>query len=250
MSILLRRGAISFPAHTFPEKKLGRPTECPRPWHTGFPSPLVRKTGADACCIRFILCALCAILSVSASTGTVKSPYFSLYPAVRTAFPVNNHSAPGAKEEYSMSLGSNLSQARKKSGLSQEEVAEKLGVSRQTISKWELDETLPDIRQSKKLSTLYHLTLDELIEVDFDVKEIERVIEHTSQAVTDKVDWTKVWAKQYPVLASYPTQVRIDEYASPLRALLKKLRTDYGYSDQDACLVLKDILSKVWKDDA
>ena len=76
-----------------------------------------------------------------------------------------------------MSLGSNLSQARKKSGLSQEEVAEKLGVSRQTISKWELDETLPDIRQSKKLSTLYHLTLDELIEVDFDVKEIERVIQ-------------------------------------------------------------------------
>lgn len=149
-----------------------------------------------------------------------------------------------------MSLGSNLSQARKKSGLSQEEVAEKLGVSRQTISKWELDETLPDIRQSKKLSTLYHLTLDELIEVDFDVKEIERVIEHTSQAVTDKVDWTKVWAKQYPVLASYPTQVRVDEYASPLRSLLQKLRTDYGYSDQDACLVLKDILSKVWKDDA
>lgn len=38
-----------------------------------------------------------------------------------------------------MSLGSNLYDARKKSGLSQEEVAEKLGVSRQTISKWELE---------------------------------------------------------------------------------------------------------------
>lgn len=37
-----------------------------------------------------------------------------------------------------------------KSGLTQEEVAQKLGVSRQTISKWETDETLPDIRQSKK----------------------------------------------------------------------------------------------------
>lgn len=48
-----------------------------------------------------------------------------------------------------MNLGSNLFNARKKRGLSQEEVAEKLGVSRQTISKWELDETLPDIRQSK-----------------------------------------------------------------------------------------------------
>ena len=44
-----------------------------------------------------------------------------------------------------MNLGNNLFNARKKSGLSQEEVAEKLGVSRQTISKWETDETLPDI---------------------------------------------------------------------------------------------------------
>ena len=38
-----------------------------------------------------------------------------------------------------MRLGSSLSQARRKSGLSQEAVAEKLGVSRQTISKWELE---------------------------------------------------------------------------------------------------------------
>ena len=36
-------------------------------------------------------------------------------------------------------LGNNLAMARKKTGMSQEEVAEKLGVSRQTISKWELD---------------------------------------------------------------------------------------------------------------
>ena len=62
-----------------------------------------------------------------------------------------------------MSLGTNLFNARKKSGLSQEEVAERLGVSRQTISKWELDETLPDIHQSKKLANLYGLSLDELI---------------------------------------------------------------------------------------
>jgi len=38
-----------------------------------------------------------------------------------------------------MKLGDHLFQARKKSGLSQEEVAEKLGVSRQTISKWETE---------------------------------------------------------------------------------------------------------------
>ena len=75
------------------------------------------------------------------------------------------------QEAAAMSLGNSLFNARKKSGLSQEEEAEKLGVSRQTISKWELDETLPDIRQSKRLSVLYHLTLDELVDFDIEVKE-------------------------------------------------------------------------------
>lgn len=56
--------------------------------------------------------------------------------------------------------------------MSQEEVAEKLGVSRQTISKRELGETIPDIYQSKKLANLYNLSLDELIEFDIDVNEI------------------------------------------------------------------------------
>ena len=56
-----------------------------------------------------------------------------------------------------MKLGENLFQARKRKGLSQEAVAEKLGVSRQTISKWETDETLPDIRQAKKLAVLYRI---------------------------------------------------------------------------------------------
>lgn len=147
-----------------------------------------------------------------------------------------------------MSLGNSLFNARKKSGLSQEDVAEKLGVSRQTISKWETDETLPDIRQSKKLAVLYHLTLDELIDFDADVKEIEDMIEKTSEETQKKIDWTKVWSKKYPVLGTYQEIVNIDDYAAELRRLLKNLRIDYGYNDVDALLVLKDILSKVWKD--
>lgn len=94
-----------------------------------------------------------------------------------------------------MSLGSNLFNARKKNGLSQEEVAAKLGVSRQTISKWELDETIPDIYQSKKLAVLYHLSLDELIEFDFEIKEIEEIIENTSEETQKKINWTKAWGK-------------------------------------------------------
>ncbi|TCL56686.1 DNA-binding XRE family transcriptional regulator [Kineothrix alysoides] len=146
-----------------------------------------------------------------------------------------------------MELGNNLFNARKKSGLSQEEVAEKLGVSRQTISKWELDETLPDIRQSKKLSLLYHLSLDELIDFDLDVQEIQEVIDKTSEEVQNKVDWTKMWGKKYPILTTYQKEVDIDFYTVGLTALLDNLQKKYNYNDIDSFLVLKDILAVIWK---
>ena len=146
-----------------------------------------------------------------------------------------------------MNLGNHLFEARKKKGLSQEEVAEKLGVSRQTISKWEADETLPDIRQSKQLAILYGLTLDELIDFDIDVKEIQEVIEKTSYNLTEKIDWTKAWSQKYPILATYQKDVKIDDYANELSQLLNRLKETYGYNDLDAFLVLKDILAVVWK---
>lgn len=146
-----------------------------------------------------------------------------------------------------MSLGSSLFEARKNRGLSQEEVAEKLGVSRQTISKWETDETLPDIRQSKRLTVIYRISLDELIDFDIGVKEIEEMIERTDEKLNDKINWTKVWSKKYPILAKYQDEVDISDYAENLKTMLKRLRSDYGYSAVDACLVLKDILAHVWK---
>ena len=119
------------------------------------------------------------------------------------------------------------------------------GVSRQTISKWELDETLPDINQSKKLAVFYHLTLDQLIGFDVEAAELEQVIENTSQEVREKIDWTQLWAKQYPVLAQYQERVDLPSYTGPLAALLDRLRQEQGYNEQDAFLVLKDILGQM-----
>lgn len=146
-----------------------------------------------------------------------------------------------------MSLGSSLCRARKKSGLSQEAVAEKLGVSRQTISKWETDETLPDIRQSKRMAALYKLSLDELIDFDLEVQEVQEAIERTSDKVTEKIDWTRAWGKKYPVLVTYQETVDPAPYAQELARLLDQLKKEYGYSELDAMLVLKDILAKVWQ---
>ncbi len=146
-----------------------------------------------------------------------------------------------------MNLGNSLFHARKKCGLSQEDVAEKLGVSRQTISKWETGETLPDIRQSKQMSLLYHVSLDELIEFDMDVKEIQDIIDRTSEETEEKIDWTKAWSKKYPILVRYQKEVNTPNYAVRLGAMVDELKEEYNYSDLDAFLVLKDILAKVWQ---
>ena len=147
-----------------------------------------------------------------------------------------------------MNLGNNLFQARKKAGLSQEAVAEKLGVSRQTISKWETDETVPDIYQAKRLAKLYHLSLDERIEFDMDRKQIEEVIKNTNEEKDSKIDWTNAWSKKYTVLATYQNRVDKTKYALEIRKMLNNLRIEYGYNTLDSMLILKDILYHEWKD--
>lgn len=147
-----------------------------------------------------------------------------------------------------MDLGNHLFEARKKSGMSQEKVAEKMGVSRQTISKWELGETLPDIRQAKLLSNYYGLSLDELIDFDIDVQEIKEIIHKTDEEKLNQVDWTKTWGEKYPILLKYQEEVDLNPYKSELKKMLSELQQRHGYNKQDAFLVLKDILAVVWKE--
>lgn len=146
-----------------------------------------------------------------------------------------------------MNLGNSLYHARKKCGYSQETVAEKLGVSRQTVSKWETDETIPDIRQSKKMAVLYKMSLDELIDFDVDIKEIQDIIEKSNEATEEKIDWTKAWGKKYPILLTYQNKVNIPYFAHGLNKMLDELRQKYQFSELDAMLVLKDILGQTWK---
>lgn len=62
-----------------------------------------------------------------------------------------------------MRIGNQLNQLRKLSGMTQEQLAEKLNVSRQTISKWEAGTTLPDLDSVVKISRMFHISLDDLL---------------------------------------------------------------------------------------
>ena len=70
-----------------------------------------------------------------------------------------------------MSLGNNILKLRKKSGLSQEQLGEKIKVSRQTISNWEIDKTSPNSEQLKMISKELNISIDELLTNDIKLKE-------------------------------------------------------------------------------
>ena len=76
-----------------------------------------------------------------------------------------------------MTLGENLQRLRKEKGLSQEEVAQALFVSRQSVSKWETDKAEPGVDNLKALANLYEVTLDQLTgrtQVEYTHKDVEK----------------------------------------------------------------------------
>lgn len=73
-----------------------------------------------------------------------------------------------------MEIGNKLKKSRLESKLTQENVAEEIQVSRQTISNWENEKSYPDIISVIKLSDLYNVSLDELLKGDSEmIKHLE-----------------------------------------------------------------------------
>lgn len=76
------------------------------------------------------------------------------------------------------------------------------------------------------------------------MKNIEKIIKNTNEQNQDKVDWSKAWSKKYPVLETYQNKINVKDYEKKVNELTTSLMNDYGYSHQDAMLILKDILYK------
>lgn len=85
-----------------------------------------------------------------------------------------------------MDIGSKLQNARMRANLTQEQVAEVLGVSRQTISNWENEKTYPDIRSVVKMSDLYEVSLDHLLKEDKPMSNYVEYLEENTNVVKSK----------------------------------------------------------------
>lgn len=92
-------------------------------------------------------------------------------------------------------IANSLVRLRKKNGLSQEALAEKIGVSRQAVSKWERAESSPDTDNLIALAELYNLSLDDMIKGN-NVEEIQ-VNTEDNKKKEDKVSLLKLFP--YPV---------------------------------------------------
>lgn len=73
-------------------------------------------------------------------------------------------------------IANRLVELRKKSGLSQEQLAEKLGLSRQAVSKWERAEASPDTDNLICLAKIYNVSLDDLLNSDQSVEDIAKEV--------------------------------------------------------------------------
>lgn len=98
-----------------------------------------------------------------------------------------------------MDISNQIKTRREAMGLSQEQLAEKLYVSRQTISNWERDKTYPDIQSLLMLSVLFDTSIDTLVKGDVTV--MEEAVERDRKRLGTRMLWLAVLMLALLVLA-------------------------------------------------
>lgn len=139
-----------------------------------------------------------------------------------------------------MKTGEKIAKARKNINLTQDQLAEVLEVTRQTISKWESDLTFPETSKISKLAEVLKVSCDYLL------REEKLVTAQVSTPTSNSyaVDWTKL----YPVLGEYQSTVDCNQYHCIFTEMIKELMPTHNYSLDDTVLVLKDLLYKAYLD--
>lgn len=81
-----------------------------------------------------------------------------------------------------MAFAEKLKFLRKQAGMSQEQLAEKLGVSRQAVTKWETDAGIPDIENIMAVSALFEISIDELLSNE---RRVKKVTDYLFESITE-----------------------------------------------------------------
>ena len=147
-----------------------------------------------------------------------------------------------------MDFGDKLKQIRTSQGLSQEQLAEKIGVSRQAITKWETKKGLPDIENMVILAEIFKVTLDELVLQEAHLQSRQNTV-YESETVYD-IDGSKHFdihmgsARSIRVCSGNDEKARIKLQSETLENLgsLYKIKLDEKRSKLDIdCLVKKGL---------
>lgn len=101
-----------------------------------------------------------------------------------------------------MELGNRIKKFREKINLSQEELADKVYSSRQTISNWENDKTYPDVNSLKLLSNIFDVSLDDLIEGD--IEKMKTTINETERKGFIVLSWIYTLELIIMIVSAYP----------------------------------------------
>jgi len=91
-----------------------------------------------------------------------------------------------------MELYVKLTELRKKSAISQSDAATRIGVSRQTISKWESGTVMPDMKNLALIAEVYNVTVEDLLNEDFDISDYENTIVDTEIVVGEPIFEEKI----------------------------------------------------------
>lgn len=131
-----------------------------------------------------------------------------------------------------MTFAEKLKSIRKQAGMSQEQLAEKLSVSRQAVTKWETDAGIPDIENIMAISALFDISIDELLSNE---REAKKPTDYLYESITEyDIDEQKRYdmkfggAKQFLLSGYYGEKIRIRLVSNTLSTLQNdfKVRID------------------------
>lgn len=115
-----------------------------------------------------------------------------------------------------MNFSEKLKEIRKNAGLSQEQLAEKIGVSRQAVTKWETGKGLPDIENIVIISEIFKTTLDELVSADIPKKA------NTPDTYTSETAYDIERIKRFDIKIGYAEKIKISsDSGGKIRVILK-----------------------------